>query len=128
MFEGRAPDDRVVLTTFVGGRRNPELAALEDGPLTTAVHRELARLVGARAEPLWSDVTRWPRAIPQYTLGHLERLATVETAERARPGLFFCAKYRGGVSIGDCVKAGHSIAERVSTYLRTAGATAGAPD
>jgi oxygen-dependent protoporphyrinogen oxidase len=128
MFEGRAPDDRVVLTTFVGGRRNPELAALEDGPLTTAVHRELARLVGARAEPLWSDVTRWPRAIPQYTLGHLERLATVETAERARPGLFFCANYRGGVSIGDCVKAGHSIAERVSTYLRTAGATAGAPD
>jgi oxygen-dependent protoporphyrinogen oxidase len=126
MFEGRAPDDRVVLTTFVGGRRNPERAVLDDGPLTTAVHRELARLLGARAEPLWSEVIRWPRAIPQYTLGHLERLAAVEDAERARPGLFFCANYRGGVSIGDCVKAGHSIAERVSTHLRTAGAFAAA--
>ncbi|MDH5208622.1 MAG: protoporphyrinogen oxidase [Burkholderiaceae bacterium] len=117
MFEGRAPADTVVLTTFVGGRRNPELATAGDENLASAVHGELVRLVGARAQPLWREITRWARAIPQYTMGHLGRIAAVEQAERVVPGLYFCANYRGGVSIGDCVKAGHAIAERVATRL-----------
>jgi protoporphyrinogen/coproporphyrinogen III oxidase len=117
MFEGRAPADTVVLTTFVGGRRNPELATAGDEELASAVHGELVRLVGARAQPLWREITRWARAIPQYTMGHLGRIAAVEQAERVVPGLYFCANYRGGVSIGDCVKAGHAIAERVASRL-----------
>ena len=117
MFEGRAPADTVVLTTFVGGRRNPELATAGDENLASAVHGELVRLVGARAQPLWREITRWARAIPQYTMGHLGRIAAVEQAERVVPGLYFCANYRGGVSIGDCVKAGHAIAERVASRL-----------
>jgi protoporphyrinogen/coproporphyrinogen III oxidase len=121
MFEGRAPDGRVVLTTFVGGRRNPELAALGDAALGDLVHEELQRLVGARAAPLWNEITRWQRAIPQYTLGHLQRVAVVDAAERTIPGLFFCANYRGGIAIGDCVKSGHAIAERVNDHLQNAG-------
>jgi len=66
---------------------------------------------------MWSEITRWPRAIPQYTMGHLQRIARVEEAERAAPGLYFCANYRGGVSIGDCVKAGHATAERITGHL-----------
>jgi oxygen-dependent protoporphyrinogen oxidase len=125
MFEGRAPADTVVLTTFVGGRRSPELATVGDEDIKRAVQGEMTRLVGARAEPLWSEITRWARAIPQYTMGHLGRLAAVEQAERAMPGLYFCANYRGGVSIGDCVKAGHAIAERVAAGL--AGPDAASP-
>ena len=117
MFEGRAPADTVVLTTFVGGRRNPELATAGDEELARAVDGELVRLVGARAQPLRREITRWARAIPQYAMGHLGRIAAVERAEGAVPGLYFCANYRGGVSIGDCVKAGHAIAERVASRL-----------
>lgn len=117
MFEGRAPADTVVLTTFVGGRRNPELATVGDEEVARAVHGELVRLVGARAQPLRTEITRWARAIPQYTMGHLGRIAAVERAERAVPGLYFCANYRGGVSIGDCVKAGHAIAEKAASRL-----------
>ncbi len=117
MFENRAPSEVAVLTTFVGGRRNPELAAAGDAEVRGAVQEELARLLGAGADPLWSEVTRWPRAIPQYTMGHLQRIAKVEEAERSIPGLYFCANYRGGVSIGDCVKAGHATAERVAGHL-----------
>ncbi|HET9024548.1 MAG TPA: protoporphyrinogen oxidase [Burkholderiaceae bacterium] len=127
MFENRAPSEIAVLTTFVGGRRNPELATAGDAEVRAAVQSELARLLGAAAEPMWSEITRWARAIPQYTMGHLQRIARAEEAERAAPGLYFCANYRGGVSIGDCVKAGHATAERVASQLqsgRTAAAAA----
>jgi oxygen-dependent protoporphyrinogen oxidase len=123
MFEHRAPSEVVVLTTFVGGRRNPRLATAGDAEVRAAVEEELARLLGVGAAPMWSEVTRWPRAIPQYTMGHLQRIARVEEAERSAPGLYFCANYRGGVSIGDCVKAGHATAERVAGHL---GVKAGA--
>lgn len=120
MFENRAPSEVAVLTTFVGGRRNPELATAGDAEVRSAVHAELSHLVGAGAEPMWSEITRWDRAIPQYTMGHLQRIAKVEEAERAMPGLYFCANYRGGVSIGDCVKAGHATADRLAAQLGAA--------
>ncbi len=117
MFEDRAPEGVVLLTSFLGGRRNPELLAKPDAKLGQIVHGELAALVGARAQPLWTEITRWQRAIPQYTLGHLERLRPLEEAERALPGLFYCASYRGGVSVGDCVKSAHATAETVARFL-----------
>lgn len=117
MFENRAPSEVAVLTTFVGGRRNPELATAGDAEVRSAVQSELSRLLGVGAEPMWSEITRWTRAIPQYTMGHLERIAQVEEAERTLPGLYFCANYRGGVSIGDCVKAGHATADRLAAQL-----------
>jgi oxygen-dependent protoporphyrinogen oxidase len=124
MFENRAPTEVAVLTTFVGGRRNPDLAMAGDAEIRGAVQEELARLLGAGADPMWSEITRWPRAIPQYTMGHLPRLAKVEEAEKDIPGLYFCANYRGGVSIGDCVKAGHATAERVAGHLGGGAGTA----
>jgi protoporphyrinogen/coproporphyrinogen III oxidase len=120
MFAGRAPEGAVLLTSFVGGRRNPELPAKPDAELARIVHAELAALVGATGTPLWTEITRWPRAIPQYDLGHLGRLAHVDAAESALPGLRFCASYRGGVAVGDCIKSAHATAEGVAGYLATA--------
>jgi oxygen-dependent protoporphyrinogen oxidase len=117
MFEGRAPEGVVLLTSFLGGRRNPELLAKPDAKLAQIVHAELSTLIGARADPLWTEVTRWQNAIPQYTLGHGERVQPVEAAERALPGLFYCANYRGGVSVGDCIKSAHATAESVGRFL-----------
>jgi len=124
MFEGRAPDGAVLLTSFLGGRRNPGLPAAPDDELAGLVHRELAALVGAGEPPLWTEITRWTRAIPQYDLGHLGRIARVEAAEATVPGLFFCASYRGGVSVGDCVKSAHAAAESVQHFLERSAATA----
>jgi oxygen-dependent protoporphyrinogen oxidase len=118
MFEGRAPAGTVLLTTFVGGRRNPALAMDEDAAIVDAVAAEHRALLGTRAPALWNAVTRWPRAIPQYELGHLGRMAQVEEAEKAVPGLRFCANYRGGVSVGDCIANGHRTAESLGAWLR----------
>jgi oxygen-dependent protoporphyrinogen oxidase len=117
MFDNRSPDGTVLLTTFVGGGRHPDLPSLPDAELTTIVTEELAALVGARKGPRFCAVTRWPRAIPQYTLGHLDRVRRAERVQTALPGLFLCASYSGGVSVSDCVKSGHRTASVVADYL-----------
>jgi oxygen-dependent protoporphyrinogen oxidase len=122
MFEHRAPSDTVVFTSFLGGRRNPALVDATDEELLQTVHFELERLVAAPGTPLFNEITRWPRAIPQYTFGHLQRIAQVERAERELPGLYFCANYRAGVSISDCITNGEAMAHTVSEYLAGAGA------
>jgi oxygen-dependent protoporphyrinogen oxidase len=117
LFADRVPEGTVLLTSFAGGRRDPAMMTLADDAIAQTVHDELASLVGATARPLWQEVVRWPRAIPQYTLGHLDRLREVEAAETALPGLHFCASYRGGVSVGDCIKSAHATTENVDRSL-----------
>jgi oxygen-dependent protoporphyrinogen oxidase len=120
MFDGRAPEGAVLLTTFIGGLRNPDLPAQSDAALAQILQTELAALIGARGDPLWREITRWTHAIPQYNLGHRERLLPLAAAERALPGLHVCANYRGGVSVGDCIKSAHAAAEVVAGILQNA--------
>ena len=120
LFENRAPDGWVLLTSFVGGTRQPELARRGEPAIAGLVQTELAALLGISADPEFVHVKRWPRAIPQYTLGHAGRIAEVAAAERSFPGLFFCANYRGGISIGDCIKSADRAADQAAAFLRCA--------
>lgn len=123
MFAERAPADVAVLTSFVGGRRRPQDALAHDEHIAADVVRSNAYLLGAGA-PMFTEVRRWPRAIPQYDLGHLQRLAAVEALEAQAPWLTLCGNWRGGVSVSDCIKAGHERAERVRAALDAASAAA----
>jgi oxygen-dependent protoporphyrinogen oxidase len=114
MFEARTPDGDVLLTTFVGGRRSPELVDVTDEEIVRRVREELAELAGVRGEPYLSRVTRWREAIPQYTIGHLARVESARIAEARVPGLYLCSSYVGGVSVGDCIKSASEIAERIA--------------
>ena len=118
MYEGRAAPGQALLTSFVGGLRQPRLAGLPEDEIAALVLAEQQLLLGARQPPLFNRVTRWPRAIPQYTLGHLGRVARADTAMQALPGLHFCANWKGGVSVGDCIKNGHLSAAAVAAQLR----------
>ena len=117
MFSGRTDADRVLLTTFVGGLREPALASLPEAQIQTIVDMELQALVGTRSTPVSSWVTRWPRAIPQYTIGHAGRIRDARIAETALPGLFLCASYRGGVAVGDCIASAYDTADAVAAHL-----------
>jgi oxygen-dependent protoporphyrinogen oxidase len=123
MFSGRADSSTVLLTTFVGGVRSAPLALKSEEELAANVTAALQGYLGAR-QPLWQVVTRWPQAIPQYTLGHLQRIAAVERAEAALPGLRFCANWRGGVSVADCIKSAQATVEAVQQFLRSAPGSA----
>jgi len=113
LFPGRAPPGHVTLTTFVGGARQPELAALEAGAMVALVQEELAELLGARGEPTFRHVVRWSRAIPQYVLGYERWLDLMAEIERANPGLFLAGSHRGGVALGDALRSGLEAAMRV---------------
>ena len=125
LFDNRCPPGMALLTTFVGGMRQPELAELDETAIAALVQEELAALLGVRAAPQRIWVHRWERAIPQYTLGHLARMAAVDEAERALPGLFFCANYRGGISVADCIKSSRAAADRITQYLERTGPARG---
>ena len=114
VFPGRAPDGHVTLTIFVGGTRRPELAALDPNRLVTLVLEELADLRGARGDPTFQQVVRWPRAIPQYVVGYGRWLDLMDHIEAANPGLFLSGSYRGGVALGDALRGGLNVAARVA--------------
>ena len=118
LFEGRAPAGGAMLTTFIGGRRQPDLPGMPEADIAALAHAEHQTLLGARGRPRFQEVTRWPRAIPQYTLGHLGRVARATAASNVLPGLFFVANWKGGVSVGDCIRNGHQGAAEVAGWLR----------
>jgi oxygen-dependent protoporphyrinogen oxidase len=117
LFPGRGPDGMVVLTTFVGGMRQPDLARASDDEIFALVQSENAQLLDAAPKAAVVKLTRWAQAIPQYSLGHLDRVAATEAAEHALPGLHFCANWRGGISVGDCIKSGFAKAEHIVASL-----------
>lgn len=113
LFPGRAPDRHALLTSFVGGATNPTAVRQSPDELADQVHREIASILGITKEPLFKNVTIWPRAIPQYNLGHVERLAAVEKARLKFPGLYFAGNYLNGPAIGTCVEHASKVANSV---------------
>lgn len=116
LFPGRAPDDHVALTTFVGGTRQPELARLDDDALLSLVNGELARLVGVRAPHVYAHIQRWPRAIPQYRIGYQRYKEAIATFEAGAPGVFIGGNVRDGISLANCVASGRRLALAVAAH------------
>jgi oxygen-dependent protoporphyrinogen oxidase len=117
LFPGRAPEGHVALTTFVGGSRQPEVASQDDASLVALVRSEINAIMGGREEPVYTRIIRWPRAIPQYQMGHLGIMREIERFESDHPGVFLCSNYRGGIAVGDCVMSGKSVADRVAKLV-----------
>jgi oxygen-dependent protoporphyrinogen oxidase len=114
MFGGSAPAGHVLTTTFVGGARIPETARQGDADLIAMVVREHEQILGARGAPAMTHLARWPQAIPQYTAGHAQRMATLDHLESEHPGLFLVGNYRDGLSVEKCWEKGLTLAERVA--------------
>ncbi len=114
LFPHRAPDDHVALTVLVGGTRQPELAALPPDQLLARIRPDLADLLDVTGEPVFQHHAFWPRAIPQYNLGHEQHLAAIANLERTHRGLFLGGQARDGVSLPACIAAGESLATRTS--------------
>lgn len=114
LFPGRAPTGHVALTVMVGGMRQPEIARLPQEQLLAAVDRDLRELLGVDGEPVFQRHTFWPRAIPQYNLGHERYLETMAAAERNHAGLFIGGQARDGIALPACLAAGEKLAQRVA--------------
>jgi oxygen-dependent protoporphyrinogen oxidase len=118
LFPNRAPVDHLLLSSYVGGERSPELASLPVEKLVQLVRDDLRELLGVRGEPVFQHVTLYPQAIPQYNVGYGKFKALLDTIEARAPGLFFAGHFRDGVSLGDSIVSGANIAARVERMSR----------
>jgi oxygen-dependent protoporphyrinogen oxidase len=110
IFPGRAPGGHVALAAFAGGRTDPEIAGWDEDRIAAALVDELRGPLGLRGEPACRLVRRWPRAIPQYELGHGRFVERAREIERSLPGLRLAGNFLGGVSVPDCIRNATAVA------------------
>ncbi len=113
LFPGRAPEGHALFTSFIGGATDPQAVTLPPDELSSLVHKEIAPLLQIRQAPSFSSVALYPRALPQYNLGHSERLALLHKLRRDLPGIWLAGNYFRGPSIGACVEQARSVAEEI---------------
>ncbi len=123
MFERMAPEGKIMLRVLVGGALDPAAADLDDDALVRRVRDDVEPVVGARGEPELVRVLRHPRAIPQYDLGHLDRVGAVDARLRAWPGLHLTGNAYRGVSLVDVVADATRTADLVRDSLPPPGST-----
>lgn len=113
VFPGRAPEDHVTLTAFVGGVRNPDLANADLPTVTARVMDDLRALLGATGEHTFRAFQLWPRAIPQYDLAYGRYREIMEDVERRNPRLALAGSYREGIAIPDVIASAEAAAVRL---------------
>jgi oxygen-dependent protoporphyrinogen oxidase len=116
-FNHRAPDDGCLIRVFVGGAANEDLVYQDDAEITEMVREELKDIVGIVADPLFARVFRWKKAMPQYIVGHMERLKRIEQATAHLPGLYLTGSAYKGIGISDCIVKSDEVAEKVVHFL-----------
>lgn len=116
-FRDRAPEGQILLRTFVGGAMQPELLKQDDDTIAGIVNEELRSIFGMKAEPIFSEVIRYNHAMPQYNVGHLERVARITTLLKEAPGLQLAGSSYTGVGIPDSIASGWAAADSVIQHV-----------
>jgi oxygen-dependent protoporphyrinogen oxidase len=125
-FPRRAPPRTALLRVFVGGAMQPELFDLDDDAIIKLVNRDLSDLLGVTGEPVLVEVSRHCRAMPQYTLGHLDRVASIRTQAARHPRLILTGNAFDGVGIPDVIRNAQTAAEATLKCLADPAAPAAA--
>lgn len=114
-FSHRAPEGAVLLRAFFGGEDAPRLDRASEEEIVAIAHRQLSALLGPLPEPSFKIVRRWPRSLPQYAVGHLERMRRLEEKVQSFPGLQLIGNAYYGVGLPDLVRQGREAARRLIT-------------
>jgi len=112
-FADRAPAGHVLLRAFVGGALQPELLALDEDELLGRVLGDLRDLLGIEKAPLFTEVTKWERSMPQYHVGHVARVQRIDARLASVPGLALAGNAYSGLGIADCIRSGEAAADRI---------------
>jgi oxygen-dependent protoporphyrinogen oxidase len=123
-FPDRAPAGTVLLRVFIGGATHPEQFDRDDAAIGDLVRRELGDLIGASGDPLFLRIGRHPRSMPQYVLGHLDRIAAIRLRLARYPRLYLAGIAYDGVGIPDCIHAAETTADALLEALANPAASA----
>ncbi|MDR7417996.1 MAG: protoporphyrinogen oxidase [Armatimonadota bacterium] len=113
----RAPPELVLVRCYVGRAGEEEIVNEDDDRLVAVVRADLRTTMGIAAHPVLVRVARWPRAMPQYPAGHLERLDAIDTGLQQTPGLALAGAAYRGIGIPDCVRQGTEAAHRLLMHI-----------
>jgi len=117
IFPFRARDDLAAFTLFIGGARSPELLDNENEKLVHNVIEEFKKIMDIDSDPIFIKEMLWPKAIPQYSIGYIEHEKYFQKFEMSNPGIFLSGNYRGGISVGDCIKNSELTYEKICEYI-----------
>lgn len=116
-FPHRAPEGYGLIRAFIGRAGDDDVLNRSDEALLRMVRDELRETLGITTAPMVQRIFRWPKAMPQYTLGHLERLAVIDRRLAQQPGLFVAGNAYRGIGIPDCIASGEQAADKVIKSL-----------
>lgn len=116
-FPHRAPEGYGLIRAFIGRAGDDDVLTRSDKELLRMVSEELYETLGITAAPIVQRIFRWPQAMPQYTLGHLDRLAVIDRRLAQQPGLFVAGNAYRGIGLPDCIASGEQAADQVIKYL-----------
>jgi oxygen-dependent protoporphyrinogen oxidase len=117
----RAAGDMVIVRCSIGRIGEEHLLQRDDAELVASAAAELAEVTGVRGMPADSRVTRWGGALPQYDVGHLDRVARVRAAVAMVPGLAVCGAAYDGVGVPACLATARTAAARILDHLDPEG-------
>lgn len=109
-FNQKAPENKVLFSTFIGGNQFPEKATKSDAEILDLVHSELSKHLGISEKPTFQNISRYEKAIPQYTEEALEAQKTANKHENS--GLFLAGNWIGGISLTDCIANAKKLSEK----------------
>jgi oxygen-dependent protoporphyrinogen oxidase len=112
-FAHRVPESLALLRCFLGGVGGDSALRDTDDATVSAVREELREIAGVAAEPVFAKVSRWPRSMAQYTVGHGERIQELEARLNSLPGLLVAGNAYHGIGVPDCIRMGKQAAEKV---------------
>ncbi|MEW6701415.1 MAG: protoporphyrinogen oxidase [Bacteroidota bacterium] len=113
IFPNRCDDDKAAFTLFVGGARSPHLFEIEKNKLIEQVLSEFKQTMEINSDPVFLRDRMWQNAIPQYNLGYIEHENYFDKFEKENPGIFIGGNFRGGISVGDCVKNSEVVFKKI---------------
>ncbi|MBI5453434.1 MAG: protoporphyrinogen oxidase, partial [Deltaproteobacteria bacterium] len=116
-FSHRAPEDSVLIRCFVGGSKDTSLLGASDEEMVKTVRQELKDIMGIDAEPVLSRVFRWMNSMPQYTIGHEDRVAWIDERVAGYPGFYLVGSAYHGIGISDSVRYGEIVAKKVLHHI-----------
>jgi oxygen-dependent protoporphyrinogen oxidase len=116
IFPNRCDAEKASFTLFIGGARASKIFEMENEKLIDTVLKEFKKIMKINSDPILIKSRFWEKAIPQYNIGYIEHENYFDKFEKDFPGIFIGGNFRGGISVGDCVKNSENIFQKIKKF------------
>jgi len=117
IFPNRSNEDNAAFTLFIGGSRDPGFVDDNEETVVKRVRNEFEEIMKINGKPVYTSTRFWEKAIPQYKLGYVEHENYFDHFEKENKGIIISGNYRGGISVGDCIKNAELVVNKIKSLM-----------